>query len=99
MAAWDQSSPQRTKAFYGIRMARDINVNHVVPTGQYLPENRLGPAGDVPKVNCTTCHQGVNKPLLGVSMFQDYPELGAPRPMPVVEPPADEAAPADMPTT
>jgi photosynthetic reaction center cytochrome c subunit len=95
MAAWDQSSPQRTKAFYGIRMVRDINVNHVLPTGQYLPPNRLGAAGDVPKVNCTTCHQGVNKPLLGVSMFQDYPELGAPRPPPEPAPaPAEEAAPA-----
>jgi photosynthetic reaction center cytochrome c subunit len=84
MAQWDQSSPQRTKAFYGIRMVRDINVNHVLPTGQYLPTTRLGPAGDVPKVNCTTCHQGVNKPLLGVSMFKDYPELGAARSQPDV---------------
>jgi photosynthetic reaction center cytochrome c subunit len=98
MADWDQSSPQRTKAFYGIRMVRDINVNHVVPTGQYLPASRLGPAGDVPKVNCATCHQGVSKPLLGVSMYQDYPELGAPRPMPVVEPAVEQPA-ADMPIT
>jgi photosynthetic reaction center cytochrome c subunit len=76
-------------------MVRDINVNHVLPTGQYLPPNRLGAAGDVPKVNCTTCHQGVNKPLLGVSMFQDYPELGAPRPPPEPAPaPVEEAAPA-----
>ena len=26
---------------------------------------------------CTTCHQGVSKPLFGVSLASDYPELGA----------------------
>ena len=31
--------------------------------------------GDVAKVNCATCHQGVFKPLYGVSMAKDYPEL------------------------
>jgi photosynthetic reaction center cytochrome c subunit len=96
MAAWDQSSPQRTTAFYGIRMVRDLNVNYVVPTGEFLPSNRLGPAGDVPKVNCTTCHQGANKPLLGVSMYQDYPELGAPRPAPAPEPAPVEGAEAPI---
>jgi photosynthetic reaction center cytochrome c subunit len=30
---------------------------------------------DVAKVNCQTCHQGVYKPLLGVSMLKDYPKL------------------------
>lgn len=97
MAAWDQSSPQRTTAFYGIRMVRDLNVNYVVPTGEYLPTNRLGPAGDVPKVNCTTCHQGASKPLLGVSMYQDYPELGAPRPPPAPAPAAEQ--PPEAPIT
>jgi photosynthetic reaction center cytochrome c subunit len=97
MAAWDQSSPQRTTAFYGIRMVRDLNVNYIVPTGEFLPSNRLGPAGDVPKVNCATCHQGANKPLLGVSMYQDYPELGAPRPPPPApEPAVDPTAEAPI---
>jgi photosynthetic reaction center cytochrome c subunit len=31
--------------------------------------------GDVLKVNCATCHQGANKPLLGAPMARDYPEL------------------------
>jgi photosynthetic reaction center cytochrome c subunit len=31
--------------------------------------------GDVAKVNCATCHQGVFKPLYGESMAKDYPEL------------------------
>ena len=38
-----------------------------------------GREGDPLKVNCSTCHQGVNKPLLGVSMLRDYPELNAVR--------------------
>ena len=38
---------------------------------------RLGRLGDAPKANCTTCHQGQNKPLNGVSMLKDYQaELG-----------------------
>ena len=35
----------------------------------------LGTNGDSPKVNCTTCHNGVYKPLFGVSMAKDFPEL------------------------
>jgi photosynthetic reaction center cytochrome c subunit len=35
----------------------------------------LGVLGDVAKVNCATCHQGVFKPLYGESMAKDYPEL------------------------
>jgi photosynthetic reaction center cytochrome c subunit len=31
--------------------------------------------GDVAKVNCATCHQGLFKPLYGASMAKDYPEL------------------------
>ena len=38
-------------------------------------EQRLGTAdGDAPKVNCATCHNGVYKPLLGISMAQNFPE-------------------------
>ena len=36
---------------------------------------RLGVLGDVAKVNCATCHQGVFKPLYGESLAKDYPEL------------------------
>jgi len=31
--------------------------------------------GDVAKVNCATCHQGVFKPLYGEKMTGKYPEL------------------------
>ncbi|WP_349359972.1 photosynthetic reaction center cytochrome PufC [Stappia sp.] len=69
---WDQSPPQRVSAWHGIRMAREINTDYMVGLTPVFPDNRLGPAGDVLKVNCATCHNGVQKPLYGVSMLQDY---------------------------
>lgn len=69
---WDQSPPQRVTAWHGIRMARDINQNFLVDLTPVFPSNRLGPAGDVLKVSCQTCHQGLQKPLNGISMLQDY---------------------------
>ena len=72
---WNQSSPQRMTAWYGIRMVRDLNTNYLDPLHDVFPPARLGPDGDSPKVNCTTCHQGVYKPLFGVSMAKDFPEL------------------------
>jgi photosynthetic reaction center cytochrome c subunit len=61
-------------------MARDLNVAYLEPLTSTFPANRLGPNGDVAKVNCTTCHQGVNKPLLGAQMAKGHPELLAPLP-------------------
>ncbi len=72
---WSQSTPQRVNAWYGIRMVRDVNVNFLESLNGVFPANRLGPHGDVPKVDCTTCHQGAFKPLLGASMIETYPEL------------------------
>jgi photosynthetic reaction center cytochrome c subunit len=57
-------------------MARDLNVNYLDPLKDLLPDSRLGPLGDGPKINCATCHQGVSKPLLGQSIAKDWPELG-----------------------
>jgi photosynthetic reaction center cytochrome c subunit len=74
-ADWDQSPPQRTNAWYGIRMVRDVNNTFLEPLQPVFPANRHGPFGDVLKTNCTTCHQGAYKPLLGVSMAQQYPEF------------------------
>jgi photosynthetic reaction center cytochrome c subunit len=73
--AWDTSTPQRATAWYGIRMVRDVNVHYLEPLTSIFPANRKGPMADVAKVNCQTCHQGVYKPLFGVSMLKDYPEL------------------------
>ena len=73
--SWAESPPQRTTAFHGIQMARDLNVAYLEPLTKTFPAERLGVKGDVAKVNCGTCHQGVNKPLLGAAMAKDHPEL------------------------
>ena len=74
---WDQSTPQRATAWYGIRMVRDLNNDYLDPLHGTFPAARLGIEGDSPKVNCATCHDGVYKPLFGVSMAKDFPELNA----------------------
>jgi photosynthetic reaction center cytochrome c subunit len=87
-ADWDQSTPQRVTAWYGIRMVRDLNDNFLDPLASTFPKTRLGPLGDGPKLNCATCHAGANKPLLGVSMLQDYPELNGAGEAAVIPPPS-----------
>jgi photosynthetic reaction center cytochrome c subunit len=77
-ADWEESPPQRAQAWHGIQMVKDVNSNYIVPITSIFPPNRLGPDGDVAKANCATCHQGVNKPLLGKSMLKDYPYLVGP---------------------
>jgi photosynthetic reaction center cytochrome c subunit len=74
-AVWDASTPKRTTAWYGIRLARDLNNAYLTPLASTFPAHRLGVLGDAAKVNCATCHQGVFKPLYGESMAKDYPEL------------------------
>lgn len=73
--SWDISPETRAKAWHGIQMVRDINSGYITPITAVFPENRLGDAGDPYKVNCTTCHQGVNKPMGGAQMAKDYPSL------------------------
>lgn len=72
---WDQSTPQRAVAWYGIRMVRDLNSHYLDPLAPTFPPVRHGPTGDGPKLNCATCHQGAFKPLNGARMLVDYPEL------------------------
>jgi len=72
---WPASTPARATAWHGIRMVRDLNDNYLTPLGDVFPANRKGPLGDVFKINCATCHQGVNKPLYGAQMAADYPSL------------------------
>ncbi len=91
--SWDGSPPARTTAWYGIRMTRDLNNAYLTPITSTFPANRLGPTGDVAKVNCSTCHQGVYKPFFGAGMVKDYPELSGVRPPPAPPAPA-EGAPA-----
>ncbi len=75
---WEASTPQRVNAWYGIRMVRQLNTDYMDPLSDTFPEHRKGPEGDAFKINCTTCHQGVAKPLYGVSMLKDYPALMGP---------------------
>ena len=90
---WSQSTPQRVTAWYGIRMARDLNVNYLDKLHDVFPRVRRGPLDDSAKVNCATCHQGVFKPLYGVSMVQTFPELQGPLPAYVAATPAAARAP------
>jgi photosynthetic reaction center cytochrome c subunit len=94
MAEWKTSPPARTTAWYGIRMARDLNNNYLLPLGEILPPERKGALGDAPKLACNTCHAGAYKPLLGVSMLPSHPELLEAKPQPAKTPPP-EAVPVD----
>jgi photosynthetic reaction center cytochrome c subunit len=78
-ANWAQSTPARVTAWYGIRMVRDLNNHYLDPLNGVFPDYRKGQLGDSPKVYCATCHQGIYKPLYGVSMLTTFKtELGGP---------------------
>jgi photosynthetic reaction center cytochrome c subunit len=86
---WNQSHPARATAWYGIQMARTLNREYLVPLTDTFPAKRHGPSGDVAKINCATCHQGAYKPLFGVQMAKEYPELlGVKQPEGAAEPAA-----------
>ncbi len=75
LRSWEASSPPRVTAWNGIRMARHLNQTYLEPLADVFPAHRKGPQGDVFKLSCATCHQGIAKPLMGVSMLEDYPSL------------------------
>jgi photosynthetic reaction center cytochrome c subunit len=100
--AWDGAPPQRVTAYHGIRMAREVNNDWMVPLTDTFPTGRKGELGDVAKLNCATCHQGAYKPLFGQSMLKDHPELATLRAAfakapAVVEPAASAAGAAGLP--
>ncbi len=72
---WDQGTPARVTAWYGIEMVRALNRQYMEPIRTVFPADRLGPTGDVPKINCLTCHQGAYKPFYGASELSAYPLL------------------------
>ncbi len=72
-SSWDEAPPARTTAWHGLKMVPSLNQEYLDPLQGEYPDNRLGPLGDAPKVNCATCHQGANKPFYGQSMLDDYP--------------------------
>jgi Photosynthetic reaction centre cytochrome C subunit len=45
-ASWDASTPQRGTAWYGIRMARDLNKDYLGSLAGVFPPERLGPLGE-----------------------------------------------------
>jgi photosynthetic reaction center cytochrome c subunit len=99
MAEWTLSPQARGLAWYGIRMVRDLNNRFLEPLLPEYPAERLGPLGDAPKANCTTCHQGAFKPFLGASPLASYEVLAEAKPQPQktvvpVDPNAPPAAPA-----
>lgn len=74
-AAQGEVTPQWTNASIGIQMVLEINNDYLVPLQPVFPANRLGPLGDAPKVACNTCHKGYQRPLGGMDMISDWPEL------------------------
>jgi photosynthetic reaction center cytochrome c subunit len=95
LGRWEESSPQRVTAWYGIRLVRDLNNAYLTPLKPLFPAHRLSAEGDGPKVGCETCHKGSFKPLYGVSMLKDYPVLAGV----MVRPPAGAAPSAEAPKT
>jgi photosynthetic reaction center cytochrome c subunit len=90
---WAEARPQRVTAYYGVRMVRDINDTYISSLTGLFPAAHAGPMGDPFKANCATCHQGVSKPMGGVSMLKDYPQLAPPpAAKPVVAGPAGDPA-------
>ena len=94
-ASWDQAPPQRVTAYAGIQMLRDLNTNYLAPLAPVYHPSRLGPKGDAPKAQCSTCHNGVYKPLYGFQMAKHYPAFWGthtdwvtPFPPPYTTPPA-----------
>jgi photosynthetic reaction center cytochrome c subunit len=76
-ASWETSNPARVTAWHGLQMVPALNQTYMDPLQPVFAPHagRVGPMGDVLKVNCSTCHQGAAKPLLGVSMRKENPEL------------------------
>jgi photosynthetic reaction center cytochrome c subunit len=91
---WDQSVPARQPAWHAIRMVRELNQSFISPLKPVFRQERLGPLGDVPKLNCATCHRGQPKPLGGAQLLKDNPELNLTALEPIAGP-APETVPAE----
>jgi photosynthetic reaction center cytochrome c subunit len=87
---WEESPPARVTALRAYRMVREINQQFVAPLADQveMPDSVLGPQGDVPKVQCLTCHQGLAIPQYGMSRAAAYPGLRIPE---AENPPPTEA--------
>jgi len=80
-----QVTPQWGIASLGIAMAQELNEVWLVPLRDVYPEERLGPKyADAPKAACKTCHKGYQRPLQGMNVIANWPELASTEP-PVYE--------------
>jgi photosynthetic reaction center cytochrome c subunit len=71
-----QVTPQWGNASLGIGMVLELNNEYLNPLVDAYPSERLGPVhADAPKAACRTCHKGAQKPLGGMNMIADWPEL------------------------
>ncbi len=69
-------TPQWALAMLGIDMVQEMNNEYLVPLRDVYPEHRLGPVyADAPKAACRTCHKGYQRPLQGLNVIDDWPEL------------------------
>ncbi len=75
ISQWRESTPKRVIAYYGLHMTRELNNKYMESLTSTFPAALRGPTGDVAKVNCSTCHQGVYKPLYGANMVSTFPSL------------------------
>ena len=71
-----QNTPQWGTALLGRQMAIEMNTDYLIPLQDVYPPERLGPVyGDAPKAGCRTCHKGYQRPLQGLNVIDDWPEL------------------------
>lgn len=71
-----QVTPQWATAMLGISMVQELNNDWLVPLEGLYPPERLGPVhADAPKAACKTCHKGYQRPLQGLNVAGDWPEL------------------------
>lgn len=77
-----QVTPQWGLALLGRQMVIEMNAEYLIPLKETYPAERLGPVyQDPPKAACKTCHKGYQRPLQGLNVIADWPELatsGAP---------------------
>ncbi|WP_300019585.1 photosynthetic reaction center cytochrome PufC [uncultured Roseobacter sp.] len=71
-----QNTPQWGTASLGILMVQELNTDYLAPLQDTYPPERLGPIfADAPKAACKTCHKGYQRPMQGLNVIADWPEL------------------------
>jgi len=71
-----QNTPQWGTALLGRQMVIEMNTEYLMPLKDTYPAERLGPVyADAPKAACKTCHKGYQRPMQGLNVIDDWPEL------------------------